>query len=158
MTTIWYSGNHGGLKIPDICLIGEEKPRKTSPRKLFPTGDRTRVRWVTGAHATASSIAVDVCIIVSLEHVMPSENEHNNWTAYTVGKHAVLLRCMKHNSRCPALLDVSVVESARITFLFCSGSETARPGYRKRWFPRDLWKYQGFTEWHFIYPEVLNGK
>ena len=28
----------GGLKLPDICLTGEEKPRKTSPRKLDPTG------------------------------------------------------------------------------------------------------------------------
>ena len=24
----WYSGNHWGLKLPDICLTGEEKPRK----------------------------------------------------------------------------------------------------------------------------------
>ena len=27
------------LKLPDIRLIGEEKPRKTSPRKLVTTGD-----------------------------------------------------------------------------------------------------------------------
>ena len=32
----------GGLKLPDICLTGEEKPEKTSPRKLVPTGDRTQ--------------------------------------------------------------------------------------------------------------------
>ena len=43
----------GGLKLPDICLTGEENPEKTSPRKLVPTGDRTRARCVTGAHATA---------------------------------------------------------------------------------------------------------
>ena len=38
-----------GLKLPDICLTGEQIPEKTSPRKLVPTGDRTRVRCVTGA-------------------------------------------------------------------------------------------------------------
>ena len=41
-------GDLGGLKLPDICLTGEEKPRKkTSPRKIVPTGDRTRARCVT---------------------------------------------------------------------------------------------------------------
>ena len=45
-----------GLKVPDICLTGEEK---TSPRKLVPTGDRTRARCVTSAHATTCSTAVD---------------------------------------------------------------------------------------------------
>ena len=38
----------GGLKLPDICLTGEEKPQKTSPRKLVLTRDRTRARCVTG--------------------------------------------------------------------------------------------------------------
>ena len=32
-------GNSLALKFPDICLRDEEKPRKTSPRKLVPTGD-----------------------------------------------------------------------------------------------------------------------
>ena len=45
-------GELGVLKVPDIRLTGEEKPRKTSPRKLVPTGERTRARCVTGAHAT----------------------------------------------------------------------------------------------------------
>ena len=53
----------GGLKLPDICLTGEEKPRKTSPRKLVPTGHRTRARCVTGAHAAAWSTAVDTTLI-----------------------------------------------------------------------------------------------
>ena len=36
-------GDLGSLNLPDICLTGEEKPQKTtSPRKLVPTGDRTR--------------------------------------------------------------------------------------------------------------------
>ena len=52
-------GNSRGLKFPDICLTGEEKPRKTSPRKLVPTGDRTRAHCVTSAHATTCSTAVD---------------------------------------------------------------------------------------------------
>ena len=33
-------GDLGGLKLPDICLTGEENPEKTSPRKLVPTGDK----------------------------------------------------------------------------------------------------------------------
>ena len=53
-------GDLRGLKFPDICLTGEEKPRrKISPRKPVPTGDRTRVRCVTNAHATTCSTAVD---------------------------------------------------------------------------------------------------
>ena len=53
-------GDLGGLKLPDSCLTGEEKPRKkTSPRKLVPTGDRTRARCTTGAHAAAWSTVVD---------------------------------------------------------------------------------------------------
>ena len=42
-----------------MCLTGEEKPRKTSPRNLVPTGDRTRASCVTGAHATTCPTAVD---------------------------------------------------------------------------------------------------
>ena len=55
-------GDLGGLKLPDICLTGEEKPRKPSPRKLVPTEDRTRVRCVTGTHATAWPTAVDLVV------------------------------------------------------------------------------------------------
>ena len=46
-------GDHVGLKLPDICMTGEEKRRIISPRKLVPTGDRTRARCVTGVRATA---------------------------------------------------------------------------------------------------------
>ena len=49
----------GGLKLPDICLTGEEKPQKTSPRKPVPTGDRTRAHCMTGAHAATWPTAVD---------------------------------------------------------------------------------------------------
>ena len=52
-------GDLGGLNFPDICLAGEEKPRKTSPRKLVLTKDRTRARCVTGAHATTWPTVVD---------------------------------------------------------------------------------------------------
>ena len=52
-------GNLVDLKLPEIRLTVEEKPRKTSPNKLFPTGDRTRARCVTSAHASACSTAVD---------------------------------------------------------------------------------------------------
>ena len=49
----------GGLKLPDICLTGEEKTRKNLTQKLVPTGDRTRARCVTSAQATTCSTAVD---------------------------------------------------------------------------------------------------
>ena len=58
-------GDLGGLKLPDICLTGEEKPEKTSPRKLIPTGNRTQARCVTSAHATTCSTAVDLFYSVS---------------------------------------------------------------------------------------------
>ena len=51
-------GDPVGLKLPDIRLIGEEKPRKTSPRKLVPTGNRTRACCVASAHATTCSTVV----------------------------------------------------------------------------------------------------
>ena len=59
ITTAMIFGDLGGLKFPDICLTGEENPEKTAPRKLVPTGNQTRARYVTGARATASSTAVD---------------------------------------------------------------------------------------------------
>ena len=37
----WYSGNHGGLTLPDICLTGEEKPQGSI---LGPLRDR-RARY-----------------------------------------------------------------------------------------------------------------
>ena len=56
-------GDLGGLKFPDICLTSEEKPRKkTSPRKLVLTGDRTRARCMTGVHATTWPTAVDLAM------------------------------------------------------------------------------------------------
>ena len=47
-----------GVKFPNICPIGEENPRKTSPWKLVPTGDQTQARCVTGTRATPCSTAV----------------------------------------------------------------------------------------------------
>ena len=55
-------GDFGGLELPDICLTSEEKPRKNLTQETFPTGDRTRARCVTGAHATTWPIAVDTLI------------------------------------------------------------------------------------------------
>ena len=53
-------GDIGGLKLPDICLTGEEKSRETSHGKLVLTGDRTLALCVTGAYATAWPTAVDL--------------------------------------------------------------------------------------------------
>ena len=52
-------GDLVGLKIPYICLTGEEKFRKNLTQETCPDRDRTRARCVTGAHATACSTAVD---------------------------------------------------------------------------------------------------
>ena len=35
-TAKWYSGTLGGLKFPDICLTGEEKPRKNLTQETCP--------------------------------------------------------------------------------------------------------------------------
>ena len=66
-------GDLEGLKLPDICLTGEEKPRKTSPRKLVPTGDRTRARCVTGAHAI-----ILVTTFRSRGHALPSSGNRSD--------------------------------------------------------------------------------
>ena len=62
MIAKWYSGTLGPKASPHLSFTGEEKPRKTSPRKLVPTGDRTRARCVTGAHATAWPTVVDASV------------------------------------------------------------------------------------------------
>ena len=46
-------GDLEGLNLLDICLTGEEKPRKISLRKPVPTRDRTRACCVTGTHTAA---------------------------------------------------------------------------------------------------------
>ena len=38
-------------------------PKKTSPKKPVPTGDRTRARCVTSAHATTCSTVVDPVVV-----------------------------------------------------------------------------------------------
>ena len=53
-------GDLVSLKLPDIRLTGEEKPRKTSPRKLAPTGDRTQAHCMTSVHAATCSTVVDL--------------------------------------------------------------------------------------------------
>ena len=45
-------GDLGGLNLPDIYLQMRKNPKKTTPRKLVPTGDRTQACCVTGTHAT----------------------------------------------------------------------------------------------------------
>ena len=52
-------GDLGGLELPDICPTGEEKPEKTSPRKLVPSRDRTRACCMTGVHAATWPTVVD---------------------------------------------------------------------------------------------------
>ena len=56
----WYSGTLWAYNFPSFVLHVRKNPEKTSPRKPVPTGDRTRARCVTSAHATTCSTAVDV--------------------------------------------------------------------------------------------------
>ena len=43
-------GDPVGIKLPDICLTGEDNPeKKKTPRKPVPTGDQTRALLVTDA-------------------------------------------------------------------------------------------------------------
>ena len=65
-------GDLVGRKLPDLCLTGQEKPRKTSPWKFIPTGNRTRARCVTDAHATVCSTA---------EHYSYDHHNHNQCSA-----------------------------------------------------------------------------
>ena len=53
-------GDLVGLRLPEICLTGEENPEKTSPKKLVSTRDQTRARYATDVHASACSTAMDI--------------------------------------------------------------------------------------------------
>ena len=53
-------GDLVGLKLPWHSSYRWGKTPKKPPRKLVPTGDRTRARCVTSAHATTCSTAVDM--------------------------------------------------------------------------------------------------
>ena len=57
-------GDLVGLNLPDIRLTVRKNPKKTSPRKVVPTGDRTRARCMTGAHATACPTVVDPIVFI----------------------------------------------------------------------------------------------
>ena len=60
MMAKWYSGTLGPKASWHLSYRWGKTPKKTSPRKPVPTGDRTRARCVTSAHATTCSTAVDV--------------------------------------------------------------------------------------------------
>ena len=57
-------GDLGGLKLPDIRLTGEEKPRKKLTQETRPDRGSTRARCVTGAHAIACPTAVDITTVI----------------------------------------------------------------------------------------------
>ena len=52
-------GDLGGLKLPDICLTGEEKPRKNFTQETYTDRGSNPAHCMTGAHATAWPTAVD---------------------------------------------------------------------------------------------------
>ena len=57
-------GDLVGLKLPEIRLTGEEKPRKNL---TCPDRGRTRARCVTSAHATTCSTTVDYSDVIEFE-------------------------------------------------------------------------------------------
>ena len=60
MMAKWYSGTLGPKAFWHLSYRWEKTPRKTAPRKLVPTGGRTRAHCVTSAHATTCSTAVNI--------------------------------------------------------------------------------------------------
>ena len=66
MMAKWYSGTLGAQSFLTFVLQVRKNPEKTSPRKLVPTGDRTRVRCVTGAHASSWPTAMDFFFLTIL--------------------------------------------------------------------------------------------
>ena len=73
-------GDLGGLKLPDISLTVRKNPEKTSPRKLVPTGDRTRARYATGAHAIARPTVVDPKFRINRIHSLEIVRGDQNFT------------------------------------------------------------------------------
>ena len=49
----------GGLKLPDICLTGEEKPRKNLSQETCPDRESNQGPLRDSAHAAAWPTAVD---------------------------------------------------------------------------------------------------
>ena len=84
------SGELGGLKLPDICLTGEEEPRKILTQETCPDRGRTRARCVTGAHAAAWSTAVDKIRGDILTLIVPRGRE--------IGSKQPRLKCQKNSS------------------------------------------------------------
>ena len=85
-------GDLGGLKLPDICLTGEEKPRKNLTQETVPTGDRTRTRWVTGAHAAAWPTAVDRTD--KDKHKFLISNYGKSFVTFLCGLTSLILYCL----------------------------------------------------------------
>ena len=70
-----------------------KNPEKTSPRKLARTGDQTRARCVTGAHATACSTAVDAKdILVTVPNLL-SNQSHGKVEVRHLSNHPVYCMC-----------------------------------------------------------------
>ena len=56
-------GDLGDIKLPNICLTDEEKPRKNLTQETCPDRGSNPARYVTGAHATACPTAVDLLLV-----------------------------------------------------------------------------------------------
>ena len=64
MMAKWYSGTLRPKASRHLSYRWGKTPRKTSPRKLVPTGDRIRAHCVTGAYATDCPTAVDEAEVI----------------------------------------------------------------------------------------------
>ena len=74
-------GDLGGPKVSwHVLQVRKNPEKKTSPMKLVPTGDRTRARCVTNAHATTCSTNLMILILCILDF---ENREHSkfqsNW-------------------------------------------------------------------------------
>ena len=86
-----------GLKLPDVSLTGEENPeKKTSSRKLVPTGNRTRARcvWELLPHASYSPhmSPLDFDLFPKLKRPMPGQCLSSMEEPSTYGTRTVAMR------------------------------------------------------------------
>ena len=87
------SDDVGGLKLPDICLTGEEKkPEKTSPRKPVPNGERTRARCVTGAYAATWPNWALWPVTFSMQNFLSTSSLGGQEVAFLLGDNGALLQ------------------------------------------------------------------
>ena len=120
---LWWPNDIRGLRGPKASWHSSYRwgktPKKTSPRKLVPTGDRTRARCVTSAHATTCSTAVD-----GLMELIDTINRHN--CVYWANETTIIIEDKKVNNSRSSGMVWSVFQMINLAILHrrdCHGSD-----------------------------------